>query len=65
MQPFGHGRRSCPGKRFVELELLVLLVEVVRNFRLEWAAPDDKTIEPEFKIFSRVDKELAIRFVDV
>jgi ecdysone 20-monooxygenase len=26
--PFGRGRRMCPGKRFVELELNILLVKV-------------------------------------
>lgn len=26
--PFGAGRRLCPGKRFVELELQVLLAQV-------------------------------------
>lgn len=30
--PFGYGRRMCPGKRFVELELQVVLAQV----------PDDK-----------------------
>lgn len=30
VQPFGVGRRQCPGKRFVEMELMLILAKVTR-----------------------------------
>lgn len=65
VQPFGHGRRDCVGRRFAELELLALLAALVREFRMEWAAADYDAVEPVFKIMYWPDRELAIRFVDV
>lgn len=29
--PFGVGKRACPGKRFVELELVALLSKVIKS----------------------------------
>ena len=31
--PFGCGRRMCPGKRFIEQELHVVLAQVKSNFK--------------------------------
>lgn len=32
--PFGIGRRTCPGKRFVEMEVMLLLAKVQRKYLL-------------------------------
>lgn len=34
--PFGFGPRSCVGKRFAELELMIFLIRMVREFEIEW-----------------------------
>ncbi|XKL67851.1 hypothetical protein PGB90_003342 [Kerria lacca] len=34
--PFGYGRRMCPGKRFVELELQVVLAQILQNFEIDF-----------------------------
>lgn len=34
--PFGYGRRMCPGKRFVELELQVVLAQIIQNYEIDF-----------------------------
>lgn len=40
--PFGFGPRMCIGRRFAELEIEVLTVRMIREFKLEWNYPDLK-----------------------
>jgi cytochrome P450 family 12 len=40
--PFGFGSRMCIGRRFAELEIEVLTVRMLREFKLEWNQPDLK-----------------------
>lgn len=63
VQPYAHGRRNCVAEKFAEMELLVLLAEVARNFKLEWAATEYETVEPVYKMFNRPNKELIIKFI--
>lgn len=32
--PFGAGRRICPGKRFVDLALQLILAKIIREFEI-------------------------------
>uniref|UniRef100_A0A336M4C2 CSON005232 protein n=1 Tax=Culicoides sonorensis TaxID=179676 RepID=A0A336M4C2_CULSO len=38
--PFGFGSRSCVGKRFAELEMMIFIIRFVREFEFEWHHPD-------------------------
>ncbi|KAG5667203.1 hypothetical protein PVAND_015194 [Polypedilum vanderplanki] len=40
--PFGFGARSCIGKRFGELQIENIIMNIIRNFKLEWNYPDMK-----------------------
>ncbi|KAG5674776.1 hypothetical protein PVAND_004726 [Polypedilum vanderplanki] len=40
--PFGHGVRSCPGKRIANMEMEVLLINLLRKFKIEWHQDDMK-----------------------
>jgi cytochrome P450 family 12 len=34
--PFGHGVRACPGKRIANMEMEVLMINLLRKFKVEW-----------------------------
>ncbi|CAG9837179.1 unnamed protein product [Diabrotica balteata] len=38
--PFGHGARSCVGRRFATLEIEVAVANMIRNFEMSWDHPD-------------------------
>ena len=38
--PFGHGVRSCVGRRFANLEMEILLINLLRRFKIEWYEDD-------------------------
>ncbi|XP_051166696.1 ecdysone 20-monooxygenase isoform X1 [Leptopilina boulardi] len=44
--PFGAGRRICPGKRFVEQALQLILAKIVRDFKI--VAEDELGLQFEF-----------------
>lgn len=58
--PFGVGRRSCPGKRFIEQSLPVILERVVRTFRVESLGP----LELRFEFLLAPKMPLEMCFVD-
>ena len=44
VRPFSHGPRMCIGKRFAELEILVVMHKMMTNFELKWVNPEPMTI---------------------
>jgi hypothetical protein len=52
--------RMCVGRRFAELEVQVLAVQLLRRFRLEFEGPPLNMITP---FVNRPDGNLAIRFI--
>jgi len=58
--PFGHGARSCIGRRFAQLELYVMMAKIVQKFRLEYKG--DK-IGCKTALISVPDKPVIIKFL--
>ncbi|KAG8226452.1 hypothetical protein J437_LFUL003444 [Ladona fulva] len=63
-RPFGFGPRICIGKRFAEMEIAVVMIKLLRNFRIEYNYGDVKfsckfLLKPEsplkFKVTNRND----------
>jgi cytochrome P450 family 12 len=60
--PFGFGARSCVGKRLAELEMEILVVNIIRRFRLEWNYGDLKV---KSVLVNIPDSEMKFKVVDL
>jgi len=59
--PFGVGTRSCVGRRLAELEIISLITEIIRNFKVEYHHED---IGMYTRLISTPDKPLRYSFVE-
>lgn len=57
--PFGIGRRTCPGRRFVELELTMLLAKLATRFEIDYCG--ELQTEFEFLLVPRSPVGLRLR----
>jgi len=58
--PFGSGKRICPGKRYSELELQILVIKLVRAFKITYDSP----FELSFEFLLAPKGPVNIKFVD-
>ncbi|CAH0384016.1 unnamed protein product [Bemisia tabaci] len=57
--PFGVGKRMCPGKRFVELELQVVLAQTVRKFHIDF--DEELDLQFEFLLAPKSPTNIILR----
>lgn len=43
--PFGCGKRICPGKKYTEMELMILVIKLVRSFKIQYKSEFDRQFE--------------------
>ncbi|XP_050354520.1 ecdysone 20-monooxygenase isoform X1 [Nymphalis io] len=58
--PFGRGRRMCPGKRFVELELHLILAKIIQQWRVEF----DGELDIQFDFLLSPKSPVSLRLVE-
>ena len=60
---FSHGPRMCVGKRFADMELLIVMHKMMHNFDLKWVNEDPLTIS---QVLANVpDQSLDFQFNDL
>lgn len=60
--PFGFGPRSCPGRRVADMNTYVLLIQLLRNFRIEYHYEDIGVVT---RLINIPDKAMQYRFNDI
>jgi len=58
--PFGVGKRACPGKRFVELELIALLSKLFSAFDVSYCGE----LKTEFEFLLVPKTPVNLKLVD-
>ncbi|KAK3931771.1 putative cytochrome P450 CYP44 [Frankliniella fusca] len=60
LTPFGHGTRTCAGRRFAEQDLYVFLVKILRNFKLKY--PSGAKLNGVYHTLIFPDGPVRVRF---
>jgi hypothetical protein len=60
--PFGFGPRSCPGRRVADMNTYVLLIQLLRNFNIEYHYEDIGVVT---RLINIPDKAMQFRFNDI
>lgn len=63
VRPFSHGPRMCIGKRFAELEMLIVVHKLMTNFEIKWANKEPLTISQV--LLNVPDQSLKFQFKDL
>ena len=61
LTPFSHGTRMCAGRRFAEQHLHVLLISLVRNFRMEY--PVGESMDQIYHTLLWPDRPVRVKFI--
>jgi len=61
LTPFSHGTRMCAGRRFAEQHLHVLLINVIRNFELEY--PIGEAMDQVYHTLLMPDRPVRVKFI--
>lgn len=58
--PFGFGPRSCIGQRFAETEILVVTLNLIKNFRISLPPGSPKNLESVTRTFTAPAKKVTL-----
>lgn len=57
--PFGHGARSCIARRLAEQNMLVLIIKLIRNYKIYW---EGSYIDSRSLLINKPDGPIALSF---
>lgn len=57
--PFGHGPRSCIARRLAEQNMLIVLLKLIRNFKVRWDGGD---IDTKSLLINKPDGPILLNF---
>lgn len=57
--PFGHGARSCIARRLAEQNMLVLIIKLIRNYKIYWKG---SCIDSRSLLINKPDGPIALAF---
>ena len=60
--PFGFGPRSCPGRRISDMNSYVLMIQLLRAFKMEYHYEDIGVVT---RLINIPDRAMQIRFCDL
>ncbi|XP_063697170.1 ecdysone 20-monooxygenase [Culicoides brevitarsis] len=58
--PFGIGKRTCPGKKYIEMELSLVVAKLLKEFKVEFIGE----LETAFEFLIAPKTPVNVRFVD-
>lgn len=58
--PFGHGPRACIARRLAEQNMIILLLKLVRNFRIIW---DGGKLDSKSTVINKPDGPILIKLI--
>nr|BAV93930.1 cytochrome P450 314A1 [Chamberlinius hualienensis] len=59
VQPFGCGPRMCPGRRFAEQEIYLMLIKLIQKFRIEYV----KELERQYLFIITPKSPVTFKFI--
>ncbi|XP_055896679.1 cytochrome P450 27C1-like [Biomphalaria glabrata] len=64
VQPFGHGARSCIGRRFALQEIYLLATKILQNFHVD-LEPESYETKFIYKLFIEAEKTIKFKFTKI
>lgn len=58
--PFGIGKRTCPGKKYIEMELSLVVAKLLKEFKVEFIGE----LETAFEFLIAPKTPVNVRFID-
>lgn len=58
--PFGIGKRTCPGKKYIEMELSLVVAKLLKEFKVEFVGE----LETVFEFLIAPKTPVDVRFID-